>query len=136
VNAEAGVLTWTKEEVLEGGARARDIARDLFVRDGKLLPRVLFYATVDPETGAPSKTLGMLPVQMGKYEGDAKGKNELSQFIRFTAARVRAVGLLFVSECWVLPAYRMGTRLANARGARSAMASAIGERSPLGSSPA
>jgi len=92
-------VTWTKEEILEEAKRFRDQARRVFLEDGYHIPITFLFTTKNPKTGAAEKTTAMVPV-LGKFE--EQDKEAYSRLVRSMAQEFQAVGIIFISEMWML----------------------------------
>ena len=93
-------LTWTKEEVLERVEYYKQFARDTFLRDGNHITISFLFTTKNLETGEDGKSMEMVPL-LGGFTSE-ESKDAYSQLIRFMAHALNGVGIIFISEAWLL----------------------------------
>ena len=90
--------TWSKQEVLDTAAWFREKARASFLEHGSHIPMSFLFVTKAPD-GTPQKATAMVPV-IGGFDDDAK--EAYSQVLRMMAHSMKAVGIIFITEVWML----------------------------------
>jgi hypothetical protein len=91
--------SWTKEELLDAASQFREQAASLFLQDGEHRPMSFLFCTKHPDTGEAMKMTMMIPV-VGDFGEDTK--DAYSSVLRALAHKTRAVGVIFISEIWMV----------------------------------
>ena len=92
-------LTWTVEEMNDIAESFKKKAKAVFDKDGYHAPMCFLFATYDFREKKNAR--GVIPMMPESFK-DEEAKDNFSGAIREISGRCRAVGLIFLTEMWMV----------------------------------
>lgn len=83
-------------KVIQKGAKTN------FEKDGVIVPAAFVFGTMHPETGRDFPNGFGVIYLTPEMDFNDRGKNVFATMVRYVAEKSKALGLIFITECWTV----------------------------------